>query len=55
MKRYHVFRDGQLIGSMPTKEEAIELIRRRQTRETHYIKSNYSYIYGEEVFIKYPA
>ena len=53
MKRYHIIRDGQLIAAMPTKEEAIDYIRRQQDRETHYIRSEYGYIYGEEIYIKY--
>ena len=55
MKRYHIIRDGQLIAAMPTKEEAIDYIRRQQGRETHYIRSEYGYIYGEEVFVKSPS
>ena len=39
---------------MSSKEEAIELIRRRQKRETHPIlRSEYSIIEGEEEFIPY--
>ena len=53
MKRYHIIRDGQLIAAMPTKEEAIDYIHRQQERETHYIRSEYGYIYGEEIYIKY--
>lgn len=54
MKRFYVFKDGTQQGSMPTKEEAIELIRQRQKRETHPIlRSEYSIIEGEEEFIPY--
>ena len=53
MKRYHIIKDGKLIGSEETEEEAIERIRRYQERETHYIRSEYGYIYGEEICIKY--
>lgn len=54
MKRFYVFKDGTMQGSMPTKEEAIELICQRQKRETHPIlRSEYSIIAGEEEFIPY--
>lgn len=54
MKRFYVFKDGAKQGSMPTKEEAVELIRQRQKRETHPIlRSEYSIIEGEEEFIPY--
>ena len=52
MKRFYVFKGGMQQGSMSSKEEAIELIRRRQKRETHPIlRSEYSIIEGEEEFI----
>ena len=55
MKRFYVFKDGTMQGSMSTKEEAVELIRQRQKRETHPIlRSEYSIIAGEEEFIPYP-
>lgn len=54
MKRFYVFKDGMQQGSMSSKEEAIELIRRRQKRETHPIlRSEYSIIEGEEELIPY--
>lgn len=53
MKRYHIIKDGQLVAAMPTKEEAIDYIRRHQERETHYIRSEYGYIYGEDIYISY--
>ena len=54
MKRFYVFKDGTQQGSMPTKEEAIELIRQRQKRETHPIlRAEFSIIEGEEEFIPY--
>lgn len=54
MKRFYVFKDGRQQASMPTKEEAIELIRLRQKRETHPIlRSEFSIIEGEEEFIPY--
>ena len=56
MKRFYVFKDGTQQGSMPTKEEAIELIRQKQKHETHPIlRSEFSIIEGEEVFIPYPS
>ena len=53
MKRYHIFRDGTMIAAMETREEALEYIRIKQARETHYIKPSFSIIYGEEEFIGY--
>lgn len=56
MKRFYVFKDGTQQGSTPTREEAVELIRQRQKRETHPIlRSEYSIIAGEEEFIPYPS
>lgn len=56
MKRFYVFNDGTMQASMSTKEEAIDLIRQRQKRETHPIlRSEYSIIAGEEEFIPYPS
>ena len=55
MKRYYVFRDGSQKGSTATKEEAIDMIRQHQKRETHPIlRSEFSIIYGEEEFVPYP-
>ena len=34
MKRYYVFRDGSQKGSTAPKEEAIDMIRQHQKRET---------------------
>lgn len=56
MKRFYVFKDGTQQGSMPTKEEAIELIRQKQKRETHPIlRSEFSIIEGEEVSPTLPS
>lgn len=56
MKRFYVFKDGTQQGSMSTREEAIELIRQRQKRETHPIlRAEFSIIEGEEEFIPYPS
>lgn len=56
MKRFYIFKDGTQQGSMPTKEEAIELIRQRQKCETHPIlRAEFSIIEGEEEFIPYPS
>jgi hypothetical protein len=52
--RYHIFKDGQLIGSTATREEAIDMIRTKQARETHFmLKPEFSIIYGQEEFIPY--
>ena len=56
-KEKPAFRDERIMqASMSTKEEAIDLIRQRQKRETHPIlRSEYSIIAGEEEFIPYPS
>lgn len=56
MERVHVFKDGRHIGSTDTKEEAIEMIRLRQSRETHPIlRAEFSIIKGEEEVIPYAS
>jgi hypothetical protein len=52
MERYHIIRDGTIIGSAPTREEAIEMINNHKARETHWLKSEYWLIKGIEEFIK---
>lgn len=52
--RYHIFKDGQHIGSTETREEAIDMIRQRQARETHFmLKAEFSIIHGQQEFIPY--
>ena len=47
MRRYYIFKDGTQIGSTETRDEAVDMIRRRQKRETHYLlRSEFSIIYG---------
>lgn len=54
MNRYYIFKDGTQIGSTETRDEAIDVIRQRQKRETHYLlRSEFSIIYGCEEFIPY--
>ena len=54
LKRFYIFKDGTMIGAAPTKDEAIEMIRQRQKRETHPIlRSEFSIIEGVQEFIKY--
>ena len=56
MKRFYVFKDGVQKGSMETREEAVEMIRLWQSRETHpCLRSEFSMIEGEEEFIPYPS
>ena len=52
MNRYYIFKDGTQIGATSTRDDAIDMIRKRQRRETHYLlKSEFSIIYGCEEFI----
>ena len=54
MKRFYIFKDGNMEASVSTKERAIALIRQYQAQETHpFLKANFSYIEGEEVFVSY--
>ena len=54
MKRFYIFKDGNMEASTSTKERAIALIRQYQAQETHpFLKANFSYIEGEEVFVPY--
>jgi hypothetical protein len=54
MERYYIFESGRMIAATPTREEAIEVIRRHQSRELqYYIRNEYSIIKGTEEFIPY--
>ena len=56
MKRFYVFKDGQMQGSAATRELAIDLIRQYQKLETHPIlRAEFSMIEGEEEFVPYPS
>ena len=56
MKRFYVFKDGRMEGSTATREQAIDMIRQYQKRETHPIlRAEFSMIEGEEEFIPYPS
>ena len=37
VNRYYIFKDCTQIGSTETRDEAIDIIRQRQKRETHYL------------------
>jgi len=53
--RYHILKDGSLIASTMTHEQAIILIRQYQALEDHPIlRANFSIIYGQEECISYP-
>lgn len=53
--RYHFLKDGTVIGSAATREQALMCIREYQKLETHpVLRSEYSIIKGEEEFISYP-
>ena len=55
-ERYHVFKDGTNFGAASTREEAIDLIRAHQKRETHpFLKAQFSIIKGEEEFVPYES
>ena len=54
MSRYHVMKDFQIVASTSSKEEAIEMVRMYQARETHYmLRSDYSIICGQIELVPY--
>lgn len=54
VKRFYIFKDGVMVSAAPTREEAIELIRLKQKRETHPIlRAEFSIIEGVEEFVSY--
>lgn len=54
MVRYYIFKDGTQVAAASTREEAIEMIRMYQKRETHFmLKAEFSVIKGVEEFIGY--
>ena len=56
MRRFYMFKDRIQKGSMETREEALEMIRLWQSRETHpLLRSQFSIIEGEEEMIPYPS
>ena len=56
MRRFYMFKDGMQKGSMETREEALEMIRMWQSRETHpFLRSQFSIIEWEEEVVPYPS
>lgn len=56
MKRFYVFKDGQMQGSTAAREQAIDMIHQYQRQEAHpFLRSEFSIIEGEEEFIPYPS
>ena len=56
MKRFYVFKDGRMEGSTVTREQAIDMIRQYQKRETHpLLRAEFSMIEGEEEIVPYPS
>ena len=56
MRRFYMFKDGMQKGSMETREEAFEMIRLWQSRETHpFLRSQFSIIEGEEEVVPFPS
>lgn len=56
MKRFYVFKDGMQQGITVTRDQAIDMIRQYQKRETHpFLKAEFSIIEGKEEFIPYPS
>jgi hypothetical protein len=54
VERYYIIKDGKIEASTHTREQAIDLIRCYQKRETHPIlKAEFSIIKGLEEFIPY--
>lgn len=56
MKRFYVFKDRRMEGSTVTREQAIDMIRQYQKRETHpFLRAEFSMIEGEEEIVPYPS
>lgn len=54
MNRWHIIKDGTIIGSAPEREQALVMIYMLQQQETHYmLRAQFSLIYGEEELIDY--
>lgn len=55
MTYFYIFKDGKMEGRTATEEQAIDMIRRYQQLETHYmLKAEFTIIEGsEERTIKY--
>ena len=54
MTRFYVFKDGMMIFSTISKDEALDTIRHYQAMETHYmLRANFSIIKGEEELVPY--
>lgn len=50
--RYWIIKDGTIIGSTATREQAKTFIEQEQKFDTHWLKSEYWIIKGEEEFLK---
>jgi hypothetical protein len=50
--RYYIIKDGTIIGSTNTKEQALTFIEMEQQYDKHWLKSEYWIIKGEEEFLK---
>ena len=50
--RYYIIKDGTIIGSTATREQAITFIEMEKKYDTHWLKSEYWLIKGEEEFPK---
>lgn len=50
MIKFHIIKDGSIIGSTANEEEAIIFIKQQEKLETSWIKSNFWVIKGEEIF-----
>lgn len=52
IERYHIIKDGTIIASVETRDEAVEKIEMYRSREKHWLKSEYWLIRGTEEFIR---
>ena len=54
MTYFYVMKDGQNIGRTGSRSAALDMIRRAQAQETHFmLRANFSIIQGVEEFIAY--
>ena len=55
MDYFYVFKDGVNIGRTGNRDNALDMIRQEQKKETHcMLRASFSIIAGKEEFIPYP-
>jgi hypothetical protein len=50
--RYFIIKDGTIVGSTATREQALTFVETEKQYDKHWLKPNYWIIKGEEEFLK---